>query len=159
MPGGIYWQVASKGTIQFYGDHHENPVMGWSQPPTPSQPLWKNNSCRNWLALPSPVFCEMVIFNGIIKLSRLREWSCSIHYMGSNMSSPARLALTVNECYGCERFIFMHGSEIDLALIVQSVVSQDMRRMSTFSTVCIIDSPISSGTIIQLKMALHQISL
>ena len=36
----------------------------------------------------------MVIFNGIIKLSRLREWSCSIHYMGSNMSSPARLALT-----------------------------------------------------------------
>ena len=54
----------------------------------------KNNSCRNWLALPSPVFCEMVIFKGIIKLSRLREWSCSIHYMGSNMSSPARLALT-----------------------------------------------------------------
>ena len=54
MPGGIYWQVASKGTIQFYGDHHENPVMGWSQPPTPPLNLF-GKTIRVEIGWPSPL--------------------------------------------------------------------------------------------------------
>ena len=65
---------------------------------------------------PLPVFCEMVIFNGIIKLSRLREWSCSISIILVVICPVQPVWPWLNECHGCERFIFMHGSEIDLGV-------------------------------------------
>ena len=116
MPGGIFWQVASKGTTQFYGDHPENPVMGWSQPPNPPLNLF-GKTIRVEIGWPSPLqsFVRWSFSKGLL--------SCQDYASGPVLSiiwvviCPVQpVQPWLNECYGCERFIFMHGSEIDFGV-------------------------------------------